>query len=113
MKGVAAIGVSNLLLQRLRALERPAIEGDHLRRWQGMRGLKAVQVAEQETHRVAHAPVGITHAAQDFLREAHLVGIVGRCHPEPQGVRAQGLHNVLRLDAIAQRLGHLAALLID
>src|SRR3546814_5184135 len=35
------------------------------------------------------------------------------CDPQAQDVRAQRLHDVLRLDAVAQRLGHLAAVLVD
>ncbi len=106
---VIAIGGLDLSLQLTRALDRPGVERHQFAEWQGPCGLEAVQVAEQETHGIAHAAIGIAHAPQDLLRQAHLVGKIGGRHPQPQHVGAQGLDDVLRFDAVAQGLGHLAA----
>jgi hypothetical protein len=76
------------------------------------RRLEAMQVAEQEARGVADAAVGVRVALEDFLRQRHLVAVVGRRDPQAQDVRAQRLHDVLRLDAVAQRLRHLAAVLV-
>ena len=72
-----------------------------------------MQVAEQEAHRVAHAPIGIGHALQDLVRTAHLARVVGRGHPQPQHVGAQRRHHLVGRHDVAERLGHLAALLVD
>ena len=71
-----------------------------------------MQVAQQEAHRVAHAPVGIGHALEDLVRAAHLAGVVGGRHPQAQHVGAEIGHDLVGRDDIAQRLGHLAALLV-
>ncbi len=71
-----------------------------------------MQVAQQEAHGVAHAPIGIGHALEDLVRAAHLAGVVGGRHPQAQHVGAQVGHHLVRGHHVAQRLGHLAALLV-
>ncbi len=91
----------------------PAVQRDHLvERLQVPGRIETVQVAEQEACGVAQATVGVGVALEDLLRQRHLVAVVGRGDPQAQDVRAQLVHDVLRLDAVAQRLGHLAAVLV-
>src|SRR5690606_40902218 len=86
------------------AVHDPAVQRDHVvQRTQVARRLEAVQVGQQEARGVADAAVGVGVALEDLLRQRHLVGVVGRGDPQAQDVRAQGLHDVLRLDAVAQR----------
>jgi hypothetical protein len=46
------------------------------------------------------------------IRHAHFIGVVGGRHPQAQHIGAEGADDLLRRDHIAQRLRHLAALLI-
>ena len=109
----AVVGRLDLLLQLPRAMHDPAVQRDHLlERLQVQRRVETVQVAEQEARGVAQAAVGVGVALEDLLRQRHLVAVVGRGDPQAQDVRAQLVHDVLRLDTVAQRLGHLAAVLV-
>ena len=88
----------------------PAVQRQHVvQRTQVARRIEAVQVAEQEARGIADAPVGVCVALEDLLRQRHLVAVVGGRDPQAQDVRTQRIHDVLWLDAVAQRLRHLAA----
>ncbi len=76
------------------------------------RGVEAVQVAQQESQRVAHASIGVRHALQDLVRHAHLIGIVGCRDPQAHHVGAERARQLLRHQSVADGLGHLAALLV-
>jgi hypothetical protein len=75
-----------------------------------LRRVEAVEIGQQEAGGVAHAPVGIGHALEDLVGDAHLAAIIGRRDPQAQDVGAQRLDHFLRRDHVAQRLRHLAAL---
>ena len=47
------------------------------------------------------------------MPSADVLAVVDHRHPEPQHVGAALLHHVLRRDGVAERLRHLAALLVD
>ncbi len=74
-------------------------------------GIEVVQVPEQIPHRVADLPVGLDDARQDLLAEPYFLRVVAHRHPETQDVGAALLDDVLRLDRVAERLGHLASVL--
>ncbi|MNI33745.1 hypothetical protein D3C73_877060 [compost metagenome] len=110
---VVVIRRLDLLLQLPGAVHDPAVQRDHLvERAQVLGRIETVQVAQQEAGGVAQATVGVGGALEDFLRQRHLVAVVGRGNPQAQDVRAQLVHDFLRLDTVAQRLGHLAAVLV-
>src|SRR5690606_41187411 len=53
-------------------------------------------------HSIAQAAVGVGHALDDLVRDAHLGGVVGGRHPQAQHVGAQGVHQLVGGDHIAQ-----------
>ena len=75
-------------------------------------GLKVVQGAEHPAHRIAQLAVSLDSVLEDFRPDALVVRIVGGAHPESEDVGAGLRHHLLRLDGVADRLGHLAAVLI-
>jgi hypothetical protein len=67
---IGAISLHHLTLQLAGALQRPAIERDHLFDRHGVaRRIEAGQVAEQEAHGVANPAIRIRHALQDLVRD--------------------------------------------
>ena len=77
------------------------------------RGLEVMQRAEHPADRVAQLAVGLDGVLEDFRADALVVGIVGGAHPQPQDVGAGLRHDLLRLDGVADRLRHLAAVLVQ
>ena len=69
--------------------------------------------AEHPAQRVAQLAVIVADAFQDFRADALVVGIVDARHPQPQDVGARLLDDVLRKGLVAERLRHLAALLVE
>ena len=63
--------------------------------------------------RVAQLAVGFDGGLEDFRADALVVPVVGLADPQPQNVGAGLLDDVLRLDAVLQRLRHLAAVLVE
>ena len=76
-------------------------------------GLEMVQRAEHPADRVAQLAVGLDGVLQDLRTDALVVGIIGRADPQPQNIGAGILHHLLRLDGVAERLRHLAAVLVQ
>ncbi len=76
-------------------------------------GLEVMQRAEHPADRVAQLAVGLDGVFQDFRADALVVGIVGGADPEPQDIGAGLRHHLLRLDGVAERLRHLAAVLVQ
>ena len=114
MKLVITIGHQHFLLQLLRAPDSPAIQIHHLRHcYCILRLFKASEIAQQKPHCVADATIGIRHALEDLIRKTHFIGVVCSSHPQAQYIGAQGSYNLLRHNDIAQRLGHLATLVIN
>ena len=113
VKLVIAIGRHDVVLQAKGLGDHPLIDGHQvIERYCMPLRIEAVQVAQEKAQRVAHAPIGIADPLEDLLRDAHLVGVVGRRDPQPNYVRAQCAGQLLRRENIAERLGHLAAVFI-
>ncbi len=111
MEQVLVVRLQDLRLQTAGTVHRPTVQCQHPFRWQTMlRGIETVEIGQQETGGIAHAPVGIGHALEDFVGDVHLAAIIGRRCPQPQHVGAQRIDYFLRRDHVAQRLRHLAAL---
>ena len=75
--------------------------------------LEMMQRAEHPAHRVAQLAVGLDGVFEDFRADALVVGIVGGADPQPQDIGAGLRHHLLRLDGVAERLRHLAAVLVE
>ena len=114
MEVVIPVGGNDLLLQLLRTRHGPAVQGQHLIAAKHVPGrIEAVQVGEQEAHRVANTAVGVGRAFQDFIRYGNFCAVVRTGNPQAQYIRAQRFHDFLRCHHITQRLGHLASIGID
>ncbi len=72
-----------------------------------------MQRAEHPADRVAQLAIGLDGVFEDFRADALVVGIVGGANPQPQDIGAGILHYLLRLDGIADRFRHLAAVLVE
>ena len=72
-----------------------------------------MHVAEQKAQGIANAAVGIRHALQDLIGDAHFVRIVRGGNPQPHDIGAQRARELLRHERVADGLRHLAAFLID
>ena len=113
-EAVAVVGLFNFALQQQGAIHRPTIQRQHvLRRQQVLRRVEAAEVGEQEARGVTDAPVGVGAALQDDLGHGHLARVVGGRNPQAQDIGAQTVIHFLRSNYVAQRLGHLATVLVD
>ena len=70
------------------------------------------QRAEHPADGVAQLAVGVDIGLQHVLAEPLVLPIVGRHHPQPQDIGAGLLDDVLRHHRVAERLRHLAAVLV-
>ena len=84
--------------------------------------VEVVQVAQQVAGRVAHLAVNVRQLLHDPRAQGHVGGVIHRTHPKAQHIGAVGrlllfvfaaLHQHRRIDDVAQRFAHLAALLIE
>ena len=71
-----------------------------------------MQRAEHPANRIAQLAVGLDGVFEDFRADALVVGVVASGHPQPQDVGAGLLDDRLRLDGIAERLRHFAAVFV-
>ena len=67
-----------------------------------------MQRTEQVAESVAQLAVLVGHALQDLVANAVVLGEIDRQRPQPDDVRAIGLHHLDRIDRVAETLGHLA-----
>ena len=75
--------------------------------------LEMRQRAEHPADGVAQLAIGLDIGLEDFRPDAQVVGVIGRAGPHAQNVGAGILDHVLRRDRIAERLRHLAAVLVE
>ena len=73
----------------------------------------AVEAAQQIAQRVAQPAIGLGLVLQDLRADALVLGVVGADHPQAQDVGAVLVAHGLRRGDVAQRLRHLAALLVE
>jgi len=71
------------------------------------------EIAEHPAQRVAELAIGIDGGLQDFGTDAQIIGVIGSRDPHPQNIGARLFHHVLRRHHIAERLRHLAAVLVE
>ena len=71
------------------------------------------EIAEHPAHGVAQLAIGVDGGLEDFRADALVVPVVAGGDPHPQDVGAGLLDHVLRRDGVAERLRHLAAVLVE
>ncbi|MPL90964.1 hypothetical protein SDC9_37023 [bioreactor metagenome] len=94
-------------------VQHPAFELGHLGNRHALGLVKARERAQHEAQRVAQTAIAVRGALQDLRPDALVGGIVGLRHPQPQDVGAVFVDHLLRRDGVADRLGHLHALLVE
>ncbi len=94
-------------------MQDPAFQFGHLRRIDALGVRETGEVAEEEAHGVAQAAIAVRDALQDLGTDALVGGVVRLGDPEAQDVGAVFLHHLVGDDGVAERLGHLVALLVQ
>ena len=108
MELVFVVGLPEIGLQHSGAINDPAVEREHLPGRHAIdRRIEAREVREQKARGIADPAVGVGIALEDLVRDGHLGAVIGGGHPQAQDVGAQRLHDLLRRDHVAARLGHL------
>ena len=110
--GVAFHRPAQLRVQLPDAVQHEPLQLRHLRFRQDLRLREPSQTAEQPAQRVAQPAIQFRGLLEDLRADALVLGDVGVHHPEPQDVGAVLVFDFLRRDGVAERLGHLAALLV-
>ncbi len=112
MELISVIARNHTGNQLIKLHQRPLVKLLELLIRQQLRGIKAVQVAENIARRIADFQIVLGQVLEHFLGNTHILPVIGRGHPQTQNIRAIILQNLLRADAVAQRLGHLLPLFI-
>ena len=94
-------------------MQHPALELGHRAGRDALGLVETVQIAEEVAQRVAQPAIGFDDAPDDPGADPQVVRIVDRRHPETQDIGAVVLHDALRGDDVAERLGHLAPLAVE
>ena len=76
-------------------------------------GVEMREVAEHPAQRVAQLAVGLDAGLENLRPDALVVPVIGGAGPQPQNIGARLLDHVLRRDRVAERLRHLAAVLVE
>ena len=74
---------------------------------------KCARLPSIQRTRVAQLAIGVGGGLEDFRADALVVPIIARRHPHAQDIGAGLLDHVLRRDGVAERLRHLAAVLVE
>ena len=95
------------------ARQQPAVDFQQIALGHGvLHGVEIAGVGQQKAQRVADAAVGVDDARHDLVVARDVARIVAGGHPQAQNLRAPFLVGFLQVDAVAERLAHLAALRI-
>ena len=107
------IALAHLHHQPIQTVQRPLIDGKHLRNLYtvGIR-IKIGKVAEHIARCVADLSVCVRKLFEDFRGDADIGMVVGRSDPQTQDICAVLIHNLLRQNAVAEGLTHLSALTV-
>ena len=113
MELIGIISRTHTLDQHLQAVQHPAVNLTQLSvRQQISRQIKAVQVRKQETRSVADLAVGFAHLLQNAVADSQIRAIISRAYPQAQHIGAHFVDDLQRVNHVAQRFTHLAALFI-
>ena len=110
---VGGVAVTHHLVEFGQTVQHIPLQLGHIRRVNPVRFLKMRQRTQQEPHRIAQATVAVGDALEDLRPDAQVGGVIRLRHPEAQDVRAVLLGHVLGRHGVAQRFGHLVALLVE
>src|SRR5476651_35004 len=111
---VFAVAFLQLTLQQQSTVHSPAVQGEHVLGRQDVGGrVETGQVRQQEACGITDTAVGIGATGQDLVRHGDFARVISRRYPQTHDVGAQGVVDLFRLDHVLQRLGHLAARLVD
>ena len=95
------------------ARQDPAIDVAHLGIRHRLRSrIEVAQVRQQEARGVPDLPIALGDPRHDLLADRHVVAVVHHGNPQAEDVGAVLFDDVLRRDDVADRLRHLAALLV-
>ena len=76
-------------------------------------GIEISEVAQNIAGRVADLQIVLREMLEHILGDTHILTVVRRGNPQAHNISAVLFENVLRGNAVAERLGHLLALLIN
>ncbi len=108
-----AVALLHDLVQLRQAMQDPAFQLGHVGGGHAVFLAEIAQAAQDEAHGIAQTAVAVGGALQDRVPDPLVGHVVGLGDPEAQDVRAVLLDDVLRCDGVAERLGHLVALLVQ
>ena len=111
---VAIISLTNLCSKVVQLHQCPLIQLRHICVCNsvGLR-IKVKQVAQNVASRVTDLEVVLRQMLEHVLGNTHILTVVRRSNPQTHYICAILLEDILRSNTIAQRLGHLLALLIN
>ena len=78
-----------------------------------MEAVAVAQIAQNESCGIPDLLVGIGELSQNCLRDADIRMVIRRSDPQAKDICAILLDDLIRHDAVAQRLGHLASLTVN
>ena len=78
-----------------------------------LRRIEIIKIADQKARGIAHAPVGLDQAIQNFIGDADVFAIVLGGDPQAQNLGAEFFCNILRRDGVAHGLGHFSPLAVQ
>ena len=110
---IGFIALAHGLIEFGQTVQHPALKLGHFRHINPI-GLGEIGKAPQHiAHGVAQAAIAVGHALEDFVADPLVDRIVGLGHPKAQDVGAVLFDDLVGRNDIAERLGHLHALLVE
>ena len=112
MELVIVVSLGHLFDQGVQSGDRPAVERQHILRGDQPVRIKTVEVSETVAGRVAELQIVLAELLEHALVRAHIHMVVGGAGPETNHIGAEFLDEVGRVNAVAERFVHRAALLV-
>ena len=97
----------------IKEVQHPTLKLGHLGRCDPVVFREISKRTQHIAHGVAQPAIAVRDTFQDFIPDPQVSCIVGLRHPKTQDIRAILVHNLLWCDGVADRFGHLHALLIQ
>ena len=114
VEAIALIGFRHNLVYLAQAGKRELVVAGQLFGRHGIgRGVEAaLDLAEQEAKRVADLAIRLTDVGEDLAIARDVIGGIDRGDPQAHDIGTAGVAFLVRVDDVAERLGHLAALAV-
>ena len=114
MESEFVVGGSDALHQVGGLRQRPGVDLLQLvARHQILLRIEIVKVPQAIPERVAQFAIGLGEARQNVGRDHHVFAEIDRRHPQAQDFRAVRFDDFVRVNHVAERLGHGAALRVE